>query len=298
MKSLAKTPAFGVNIHTLLLPGADPVAQALRAEESGLDLVTLHRDVMDGHEPSFEMWTLLTWLAARTTRISIAPVVLALPYRQPAVLAKMTETLDRLANGRLIPVLGGGAVMNEPAHRAFGLSQQSPPEKVQALEEAIDVMRGLWTTPGFSYTGRHYTTLAANIEPKPHRAIPIWLGVFGSRMLDLVARKADGWFPTLPLLAPEDAYRKLALVRTTAQAAGRNPDDITFAYNVPVLIEQGKASTPRQIAGSVRQVAQQLSEMIAHGFTLLNFWPVGGNAKQLELLVREVIPMVRELVER
>ncbi len=78
----------------------------------------------------------------------------------------------------------------------------------------------------------------------------------------------------------------------------RNPDDITFAYNVPVLGEQGRASTPRQVAGNAMPVAKQLSEMVAHGYTLLNLWPVRHNAEQLGLIAREVIPTVRKLVER
>jgi alkanesulfonate monooxygenase SsuD/methylene tetrahydromethanopterin reductase-like flavin-dependent oxidoreductase (luciferase family) len=291
-----KTPMFGVNVHTFMWPGIDPVVQALHAERLGFDVVTLHRDVMHGDEPSFEMWTLLTWLAARTTRITVAPLVLALPYRQPAVLAKMTETLDRLANGRLLPVLGSGAERNELAHKSFGLARQSPQEQVAALEEAIDVMRGLWSGSGFSYAGRFFRTDAATVEPKPDRAIPIWLGVFGPRMLELVGRKADGWFPTMQLLAPEDAYRKLAHIRKVAEDAGRNPDDITFAYNVPVLVENGRASTRGQIAGSAAEVAKPLAEMIAHGFTFLNFWPAGDAALQRERLAREVVPMVRELV--
>lgn len=292
-----KTPAFGVNLHTFMLSGSDPVAEALHAERLGFDIVTLHRDVLHGNEPSFEMWTLLTWLAARTTRITVAPVVLALPYRQPAVLAKMIETLDRLSNGRLIPVLGGGAARNDPAHSAFGLAPHSPPEKVAALEEAIDITRGLWSESGFSFAGRFFQTEAATLAPKPNHRIPIWLGVFGFRMSELVGRKADGWFPTMQLLAPEEAYRKLAYIRQVAEGAGRNPDDITFAYNVPVLVEKGTASTRGQIAGSAAEVAKQLAEMIVHGFGFLNFWPLGDAALQRESLAREVVPMVRELVD-
>ncbi len=120
------SPEFGVAIQTAAQPGADPVADALHVEQLGFDAVTIHRDVLHGDDPSFEMWTLLTWLAARTTRIKVAPVVLALPNRHPAVLAKMAETLDRLSEGRLILVLGGGGPMNEPAYRALGLAQRSP----------------------------------------------------------------------------------------------------------------------------------------------------------------------------
>jgi alkanesulfonate monooxygenase SsuD/methylene tetrahydromethanopterin reductase-like flavin-dependent oxidoreductase (luciferase family) len=101
-----RTVRFGVNIQTSAQSGADLVAAAQHAEALGFDAVTVHRDVLHGNEPSFEMWTLLTWLAAHTTKIMLAPVVLALPHRHPAMLAKMAEALDRLAEGRLILVLG------------------------------------------------------------------------------------------------------------------------------------------------------------------------------------------------
>ncbi len=73
-------------------------------------------------------------------------------------------------------------------------------EKVQALEEVLDILRGLWNTSGFSYTGQHFKAEGATIEPKPGHPIPLWLGVFGAQMLDLVGLKADGWLPTYQFL--------------------------------------------------------------------------------------------------
>jgi alkanesulfonate monooxygenase SsuD/methylene tetrahydromethanopterin reductase-like flavin-dependent oxidoreductase (luciferase family) len=291
-----RTPRFGINIHTRLRPDVDVVAEALDAEQLGFDLVTLHGDVLHGLAPSYETWTLLTWVAARTTRIQIAPVVLALPNRYPAVLAKMTETLDRLTDGRLVLTLGSGAAINEPAFRAFGLAQRSSAAKVAALEEAIDVLRGLWSTSNFSYTGQHFQTEGATIAPKPSHPIPIWLGVFGDRMVDLAGRKADGWFPSLQFLAPEQAYRKLERIRTVAEDAGRNPDEITYAYNIPVLVEDGSSSTRGQIAGSATEVARQLAKFVRNGFTFLNLWPGGTAATQRERLAKEVLPTVRDLL--
>lgn len=289
------TPGFGINIHTGLQPDEDPVAEALHAEQLGYDVVTLHRDAIHSEDPSFEMWTLLTWLAAHTTSITVAPVVLALPHRHPAVLAKMAETLTRLSSGRLILVLGGGGPMNEPAYRALGLAQRPPGAKVEALEEAMDLLRGLWSASGFSYSGQHFRVEGATIEPKPSRPIPIWLGVFGDRMIDLVGRKADGWFPTYQFLEPEQAYRKLEHIRKVAQHAGRNPDDITYAYNVPVLVEEGTVTTRGRIAGSAEEVARQVADVVRHGFTFVNLWPSGEATIQRERLAREVLPIVRDL---
>lgn len=221
------TPQFGINLHTWIHPGSDPVAEARHAEQLGFELVTLHRDVLNGTDPSFENWTLLIWLAAHTTRIKVAPMVLALPHRHPSVLAKMAETLDRLSDGRLVLILGGGGPMNDPTYRALGLAQRSPRGKVEALEEAIDLVRGLWRSSAFTYTGKHFQAEGATLEPKPDHQIPIWLGVFGDHMLELVGRKADGWFPSMPFLPPEQAYRKLETIRRVAAQASRNPDEMT-----------------------------------------------------------------------
>jgi alkanesulfonate monooxygenase SsuD/methylene tetrahydromethanopterin reductase-like flavin-dependent oxidoreductase (luciferase family) len=294
MTSDLQNPRFGVNIHTAMQSEIDPVAEALQAEQLGFDLVTLHRDIINDASPSYEMWTLLTWLSAHTSRIKLAPLVLALPYRHPTVLAKMVETLDRLSGGRIILVLGAGGPMNEHSYQSFGLVQRNPQEKVAALEEEIDILRGLWNTSGFSYEGKHFHLDAAIIEPKPIHPIPIWLGVFGDRMVDLVGRKADGWIPSLPLLAPDLAYQKLESIRRSAENAGRNPDKIAYAYNIPVLVQAGAASRKGSIVGDAEQVAIQLANLVRHGFTYLNLWPLGDTVKQRELLVKEVIPNVYE----
>jgi len=291
-----KNLKFGVNIHTGIQLGVNPVTEALHAEQLGFDVVTLHGDVLHGSNPSFELWTLLCWVAAHTISIRVAPVVLALPHRHPAVLAKMAETLDRLSGGRLILVLGAGGPMNEPAYRALGLASRSPREKVQALEEAIDLLRGLWSTAGFSYTGEHFRTEGATIEPRPGHPIPTWLGVFGDRMLDLVGRKADGWLPTYQFLEPEQAYKKLEHIRRVAEQAGRNPDEITFGYNIPILVEEGAVTNRWRIAGSTRKVAGQVATIARHGFTFLNVWPVGEASVQRERLARDVLPTVRDLL--
>jgi alkanesulfonate monooxygenase SsuD/methylene tetrahydromethanopterin reductase-like flavin-dependent oxidoreductase (luciferase family) len=287
---------FGVNIHTHLQPGEDPLAAAQHAEQLGFDVVTLHGDVLHGSNPSFELWTLLCWAAASTSRIRVAPVVLALPNRHPAVLAKMAETFDRLSEGRLVLVLGAGGPTNEPAYGAFGLAQRSPREKVQALEEAIDLLHGLWSISGFTFAGQHFRTEEATIEPKPGHQVPLWLGVFGDRMLDLVGRKADGWLPTYQFLKPEQAYQKGGRIRAAAEQVGRNPDVITYGYNIPVLLEEGAITNRWRIAGSAREVAGQLAAIVRHGFTFLNLWPGGEAGSQRERLAGEVLPLVRDLL--
>jgi alkanesulfonate monooxygenase SsuD/methylene tetrahydromethanopterin reductase-like flavin-dependent oxidoreductase (luciferase family) len=114
-------------------------------------------------------------------------------------------------------------------------------------------------------------------------------------MLDLAGRKADGWLPTYQFLEPEQAYQKVERIRAIAEHAGRNPDGITFGYNVPILVEEGAVTNRWRIAGSARKVAGQLTHMVRHGFTFLNIWPVGEANVQRERLARDVLPAVRDL---
>jgi alkanesulfonate monooxygenase SsuD/methylene tetrahydromethanopterin reductase-like flavin-dependent oxidoreductase (luciferase family) len=274
-------------------PDADPVAEARDAEALGFDVVSVHRDVLSGPPPSLEAWTLLTWLAARTTTVRLLPDVLALPNRHPAVLAKMAETLSRLTDGRLILGLGGGALVNHRAFGAFGLARRCPAGTVAATEEAVAIVAGLLRRERFSHAGEHFTVTAAELQPRPAHPVPLWLGAFGPRMLDLVGRRADGWLPSMFLLPPPHAYRSLELVRRAADRAGRDPDDLTYGYNVGVLVQQGATSRHGVVAGGPEQVAAQLAAFVRGGFSFLNLSPAGDAAAQRRRLAEEVLPLLR-----
>ncbi len=284
-------PLFGVSVIPSAAGRSDPVGEPRHAEALGFDLVTVW-DHLEGPHPSLETWTLLTWIAAATSRIRVGPNVLGLPYRPPAVVAKMAEALDRLSGGRL--VLGLGAGGSDREFRGFGLPVRSPREKLEALEEAVDVIRGLWTRPSFTYRGRHFRLEEGRLEPKPERPIPIWLGVYGPRGLDLVARAGDGWIPSMPYLPPEEAARRLRTIRGRAERAGRDPDAIAYAYNVRVRVGRGPAEDPeREVAGEPGEVVDRLAGLLAAGFTCLNLWLSGDRAEQRERVAAEVLPHLR-----
>src|SRR5579883_555648 len=194
------TLQFGINVFTAAGPADDPVAAAQLAEDLGFDFVSAS-DHPCGTSPSHETWTMLSWIAAATDRIRVATRVLGVPYRSPALVAKMAETLDRLSGGRLILGLGGGSADHE--FQAFGLGIPSRRDKIDGLEEAVAIIRGLWTEPSFSYRGRLHATDQADLAPKPDHDIPIWLGTFGPRGLDVTGRLADGWIPSLGYAPPD-----------------------------------------------------------------------------------------------
>src|SRR5579875_1119183 len=185
---------FGVGVPASAAAGDDPVGLARAAERLGYDFVSA-ADHPCGPDPSYEAATMLTWIAARTSRIKVASRVRAVPFRRPGMVAKLAASLDLLSGGRFILGLGGGYSDDEIT--ALGGPLLSPAEKVDGLAEAIEVIRGGWTQPGYTRHGRQHSVRALELEPRPARPIPIWLGTFGPRALAVTGRLADGWIPSL-----------------------------------------------------------------------------------------------------
>jgi probable F420-dependent oxidoreductase len=283
---------FGLNVSTSAAPDADPVADARRAEELGFDFVSAS-DHPSGTHPTYETWTMLSWIAAATSRIGLATRVLGVPYRSPAMVAKMAESFDRLSGGRLILGLGGGA--SDEEFRALGLGVRSPREKVDGLAEAVRVVRGLWEQPRLTFEGSLYRTEAAPLEPKPARRIPIWLGTFGPRALDVTGRLADGWIPSWGYAGGIDQLAGMRRrVVEAARAAGRDPAAITYACNLTIHVDDGREDATADVAGSVDAVTKQLADLLDLGFTTLNLMPVGPElAGQVEAIATEVVPRLR-----
>jgi probable F420-dependent oxidoreductase len=284
---------FGLNLPTSATPGSDPVADARRAEELGFDFVSAS-DHPCGANPSYETWTMLSWVAAATTRIRIATRVLGVPYRNPALVAKMAETFDRLSGGRLILGLGGGSSDHE--FRAFGMLVPGPRDKIDGLGEAVEIIRGLWSQPGFTYPGRLHRTDQADVEPKPSHRIPIWLGTFGERSLALTGRLADGWIPSLGYAPPDLVPAMRDRVLAAAREAGRSPEDITCAYNIEVRVGEDAEPEEHVVSGRPAEVAARLNDFRKMGFSAMNFMLSGPDTtEQAERLAREVIPELRAM---
>ena len=264
------------------------VEEAQHAEALGFDTFNLS-DHLHSDRPTWEPWTALAFIAASTRRIHVATDVLGLPYRSPAVLAKAAETLDRLSGGRLVLGLGNGGYDAEFA--AFGLQLRTPGQKVAALGEAVQVIRGLWSGQPVSFEGEHFSVRAARIAPTPAHRIPIWLGTYGPRALALTGALADGWLPSMQRLELAQAVAMRETVRAAAVAAGRDPDDITCAVNVQVVFDARRTPTPQLIAGSSEAIAEQLVEIARAGFTFPQVFGLG-EAEHRERFAAEVIPLV------
>ncbi|MEV0395654.1 LLM class flavin-dependent oxidoreductase [Polymorphospora rubra] len=222
---------FGTFITPTATPPDAAVARAQLSEELGYDLVTFQDHP---YQPGFlDTWTLMTWVAAQTRSVHISANVLNLPLRPPAVTARAAASLDLLSGGRFNLGLGAGGFWD--AIEAMGGRRLTPGQSVDALDEAIDVIRGIWAAdePGIlKHDGDHYRVHGAKRGPLPAHDIPIWLGAYKPRMLRLVGRKADGWLPSLPYLKPGDLAAGQAVIDEAAREAGRDPREIRRLLNI------------------------------------------------------------------
>ncbi len=222
---------FGVFITPTAQAPQQPVALAQLAEELGYDLATFQDHP---YQAAFlDTWTLLSWVAASTERLTVSGNVLNLPLRQPAVLARSAASLDLLSGGRVSLGLGSGAFWD--AIEAMGGGRLTAGEAVTALDQAIDVIRGVWDAGDRSPLragGEFHSVNGAKRGPAPAHDIPIWLGAYKPRMLRLTGTKADGWLPSLAYLQPGDLEAGNATIDGAATDAGRDPREIRRLLNV------------------------------------------------------------------
>jgi alkanesulfonate monooxygenase SsuD/methylene tetrahydromethanopterin reductase-like flavin-dependent oxidoreductase (luciferase family) len=201
------------------------------ADRAGLDVVGVQDHPYQRR--FFDTWTLLSYAAARTERVSLVPDVVNLPLRLPSVLAKSAASLDLLSGGRVELGLGSGAFWE--AIEAMGGPRRTPKQAVDALEEAVAILRGFWSGQrSVDVEGEHYRVRGAKPGPQPAHPIGIWIGAYGPRMLRLTGRLGDGWLPSLGerFMRPEDAARMHAVVDEGAKAVGRDPAAIERVVNL------------------------------------------------------------------
>uniref|UniRef100_UPI000AD989A9 proline dehydrogenase family protein n=1 Tax=Cellulosimicrobium cellulans TaxID=1710 RepID=UPI000AD989A9 len=227
---------FGTFVTPLAEDPAATVARARLAEDLGLDLVTFQDHP---YQPRFlDTWTLLSYVASATERIHVAPNVVNVPMRPPAVLARAAASLDLLSGGRVDLALGAGAFWD--AMEGMGARRLSAGESVDALEEALAVVRALWgqgdapagVRGGVRVPGAHHRLDGAEPGPATARRIPVWLGALGPRMLRLTGTAADGWLPSLGRVGLDGLRAGNAAIDDAATAAGRDPREITRLLNV------------------------------------------------------------------
>ena len=287
---------YGTFVTPSVQNARDAVALAVTAEQAGLDLVTYQDHPY--HPGLLDTWTLLTYVAAKTDRIRISGNVLSLPLRPPAVLARAAASLDILSGGRFELGLGAGAFWEGIV--AMGGRRLTPGQSVQALREAITIIRELWNTDapaGVRFDGEYYQISGAKRGPRPAHDIAIWVGAYKPKMLALTGAMGDGWLPTLEYLPhgvgtlPELNAR----IDEAAREAGRSPRDIRRLLNV-----MNVSVTPQSrgtLNGPSSQWIDELADLVLnHGISGVL---IGGDDHDLtKQFATEIVPAVRDLVER
>ncbi|GAB2463758.1 alkanesulfonate monooxygenase SsuD/methylene tetrahydromethanopterin reductase-like flavin-dependent oxidoreductase (luciferase family) [Conyzicola lurida] len=292
-------PDYGspLQFGTFITPSnADPqqtVALAVLSETLGYDLVTFQDHP---YQASFlDTWTLMTWVAAQTSTIHIAPNVLNVPLRPAAVTARSAASLDLLSGGRFDLALGSGAFWD--AIEAMGGTKLTPGQAVDALSEAIDVVRGIWAAgerAPLRLEGEHYHLRGAKRGPLPAHDIPIWLGAYKPRMLRLTGRKADGWLPSLGYLKPGEFAAGNAAIDEAALAAGRDPREIRRLANIGgrfAAVNGGFLNGP-----SAQWADELLPYVVDDGVG--TFILASDDPATLQRFAEEVAPALREAVAR
>jgi alkanesulfonate monooxygenase SsuD/methylene tetrahydromethanopterin reductase-like flavin-dependent oxidoreductase (luciferase family) len=295
----ARTPEVGISI----VPYADSLARSRElvraADQGGLALVGIQDHPYQRH--FLDTWSLIPTLLGETERISFFTDVANLPLRPPAVMAKAAASLDVLSGGRFELGLGAGGIPEVIAN--FGGPRRTPGESVEALDEAIDVIRLLWSEErSVSFEGKHYRLHDARPGPRPAHPISIWLGAFKPRMLRLVGRKADGWLPSLGVLSREELRAGNDQIDAAADKAGRDPRSIRRLSNVQGLIGERPAPARSDLrvgylageplAGPPEWWVETIADFVADGFDTIVFWPVDPSPGQVELLAGEVAPLL------
>jgi alkanesulfonate monooxygenase SsuD/methylene tetrahydromethanopterin reductase-like flavin-dependent oxidoreductase (luciferase family) len=267
-------------------PGA-VIEAAMLADVVGLDLVTFQDHPYQAR--FLDTWTLLSYLAARTETVRLAPNVANLPLRPPAVLARSVASLDVLSGGRVELGLGAGAFWDAIA--ALGGQKLTPGQSVDALAEAVDVIRGVWDTSQRSVRirGEHYSVDGAHPGPAPAHEIEIWLGAYKPRMLRLTGAKADGWLPSVGYAAISDLPEMSAAIDRAAREAGRDPSAVRRLLNV------GSIAGDTFPAGEQSTWPEQLAELaLATGISA--FILAADSEQAIRGWAQEVAPATRELI--
>jgi alkanesulfonate monooxygenase SsuD/methylene tetrahydromethanopterin reductase-like flavin-dependent oxidoreductase (luciferase family) len=288
------SPQFGL----FLIPDAasypDLLRQVEAAERGGLDLIGIQDHPYQRR--FLDAFALIGDLLARTERLRFFPDVANLPLRHPAMLAKAAASLDVMSGGRFELGLGAGAFWDAIA--AMGGPARSPRESVDALEEAIEIIRRTWSGErSVSVQGEHYAVQGFHPGPPPAHPIGIWLGAYKPRMLALTGRAADGWVPSLGNRPPAALAEMRQRVDDAATAAGRDPRAIRRVLNVGGTIADGP--TRELLHGSPAHWIETLTGFVLElGFDAFVLWPEGDVLPQVERFAAEIAPAVRANLKR
>lgn len=268
------------------------IALAQQLEAWGLDLIGIQDHPYQSR--FLDTLTLIAMIAAQTKRIRLFPDVINLPLRQPAVLAKSAATIDRLSGGRFELGLGAGAFWDGIA--AMGGPKRTPGEALAALEEAMTIIRHMWSNQrSASFNGQFYSLKGVHPGPVPAHPIKLWIGAYGPKMIDLIGRVGDGWVPSLSYIPLPRIKELQQRIDDAAARAGRNPATIERILNIGGRITGGASAG--LLNGPVDQWVDDLTTLTLE-YGMNAYVLTGDDLQQIRRFAEEIVPRVREQVDQ
>ncbi len=254
-----------------------------------------------GLDPTYEAWTVITYLTARYPAMKVGPIVLGQGYRNPALLAKMGATLQELSGGRFI--MGIGAGWKEDEYHAYNYEYSRARVRLEQLEDALEIMIRMWTEPGkVTYQGKHYRISEAYCEPKPNPIPPILVGGGGETSMLLAAKYAQIWnLPDAPL---SKYLERLTILKRQCERVGRDPATLRLSWFGRIVVgrtepeaeRRGKGEWTRQnaIFGTPEQIVEQMNAFVAAGCDHFIVDPLGlPDSDVIGIVMEEIIPSVK-----
>ena len=313
-----KQTAFGIAMRNFtrfpeMPSAADLIDYGVRMEQLGFESIWAWDHILLGVEPNFpiiDSLTLLTAIAARTSRIKLGTGILVLPLRNPVVLAKQLSSMDRLSGGRLLMGMASGWYKREFDSLGVDFTKRG-----KIMEQSLEIINRLWTEDKVSGDYPPYTLRGAVLYPKPVQKPrpPILIGGYVDAVLKRAATKGDGWLTYY--YTAESFAKTWAKVRGFAEEAGRNPDELISTNQLPICIgpratieapmkhwlqtewdyaSWSESTMDSAIMGSVEECVEQLEPHLATGIDRIIFVPYKYEPEQVEALAREVVPRLRK----
>ena len=313
---MAKT-VYGVAMRNFTRYPEMPSAQGLmdygvRMEQLGYESIWAWDHILLGVEPNFpiiESLSILTAIAARTTKIKLGTGILVVPMRNPVILAKQLATIDLISNGRLL--VGAAVGWYKREFMAMGVDFH---QRGKIMEQSLDVLTRLWTEDRLTVDFPPYLIKDAVMFPKPVQKPrpPILIGGYVEAVLRRAATKGDGW---LTYYYTADSFAaNWARIRSFAEEAGRNPDELQSTNQLPIAVgPRAKVEGPMRewlqtewdyaawsestaesaIMGTVDECVEQLLKHVKTGIDRIIFVPYRYQAEQLEIIAKEIIPKLQ-----
>ncbi|MGZ4233703.1 MAG: TIGR03560 family F420-dependent LLM class oxidoreductase [Solirubrobacteraceae bacterium] len=241
------------------------VALARACEQHGIPSLfrSDHYMNLDGQHPergSLDAWGTLCGLAAETSTLRLGTMVSPATFRHPSMLAKIVTTADHISGGRID--LGLGAGWHEREHEAYGFPFASTKERMDVLEEQLEIVLGNWSDEPFTFEGAHYTLRELDAQPKPvQRPHPpvIMGGSGGARSAALAARFADEY--NTPFATVDDVRARRAAVLAACEKAGREP--LPFSIMTGVIVGRDDAELRERVGRLAAVIGQEPGELLS-----------------------------------